>query len=354
MKSIKIAHIADVHINTPFTGLDEEKAKIRRHELIEAFESAIELAKKECVDFIAISGDLFDNNSDMRTVKYIIDRLGACGVKVFISAGNHDPKRIVYDAISLPENVYVFNESMECIQLDDVCVYGASFAEKNCEKTLLNNLTLSENTINILIMHGDVGTGAYNPMDRKLLAKFDYCALGHIHEYSGIVREGEGTWAYSGFCEPRGFDEKGRGGFILANVGKKCTIAEYKTISKREYITADVDITDLNDNVDIIYKIEEILSPENIYSINLVGVTSDFVIMTDYIKNQLEAWCFDIEINVENQRDYDAFADGYTLRGLFVTKMLELASRASESDKKKYMRALDIGLDAFEKVTEKK
>lgn len=350
MKTIKMAHIADVHINTPFSGLNEEKAKIRRHELIEVFENAVENAKKECVDFIAVSGDLFDNNTDMRTVKYVIDRLGACGMKVFIAAGNHDPKRLVYDEIKLPENIYVFGENMECVRLDGVCIYGASFVEKNCEKTLLKEVPLSDDTVNILIMHGEVGAGKYNPMDKKILANFDYCALGHIHEYSGIVRENAGAWAYSGFCEPRGFDEKGRGGFIIANVGKRFVNAEYREISKREYITADVDITDLKDNVDIIYKTEEILSPENIYLVNLVGNNADFVIMTDYIKNQLDAWCFDITINVGSQRDYESLADGYTLRGVFVTKMLELAAKASENDKRKYMRALDIGLDAFEKV----
>lgn len=354
MKALKIAHIADVHINTPFTGMDAEKAKIRRHEIVEVFEDAIELAKKENADMIAIGGDLFDNNSDMHTVKYVMDRLGECGIQIFIAAGNHDPKALIYDRLALPDNVYVFGESMECVQFRGANVYGASFANVRCDKPLLEDIHPSDDAVNILVMHGDVGSGEYNPMDRRILARFDYCALGHIHEHGGIIREGGGAWAYSGFCEPRGFDEKGRGGIILAEVGKRCAVAERKLLSKREYITAEVDISGLRDNIDIIYKIEQHLSPMNIYSIALSGADKDFVVLTDYIKSRLEAWCFDIDVTVPGSRDYGALANGYTLRGMFVKRMLELAAGAEDGDKSKYMRALDIGLDAFEKVIEKR
>jgi hypothetical protein len=34
--------------------------------------------------------------------------------------------------------------------------------------------------------------------------------------------------------------------------------------------------------------------------------------------------------------------------------MLDMASKASESDRRKYMRALDIGLEAFERAGERR
>ncbi len=354
MKSIKIAHIADVHINTPFVGLDEERAKVRRHEIIEAFETALEVAKKQNVEIIAISGDLFDNVSDKRVVKYIVDRLGTCGIAVFIAAGNHDPKREIYDKITLPDNVHVFAEQMECVRFNGVNIYGASFEEKKCSVPLLVPMALTDDEVNILIMHGDVGAGEYNPMDRKLLAQFDYCALGHIHDYSGIVREGTGAWAYSGVCEPRGFDEKGKGGIIIADVSKGTVNSERYIISRREYISEEIDISECRDNLDIIDAVRDKLMTENIYCIELYGADGSFAIMPDYIKKNLEIYCFDIDVGFCGNRNYESLADGHTLRGVFVSKLLDMMSGTSEGDRKKYMRALDIGLDAFEKAGKKR
>lgn len=353
MNGIRIAHMADLHINTPFSGLDAEKAKLRRHELLESLDAAVAAALEEKADIIAIAGDLFDNAEDMRVVRYVMERLDGCGLPVFIAAGNHDPLNEVYSGLKPYNNIHIFGDSMEYIDLDGVRIHGASFKEKNCAEALLRGIDLSDG-INVLVMHGDVGTGTYNPMDRRMLAEFDYCALGHIHDYSGIVRTENGAWAYPGFCEPRGFDETGRGGIIIAEVMKGNVKAERRLVSKREYIKIETDISDCADNLDIADIIQEMLLPENIYSIELCGACGEFTVTPDYIKKCLEVFCFDIDVRVRGGRDYEALADGYTLRGVFVSKMLALAARASDADKKKYMHALDIGLDAFEKAGERR
>lgn len=353
MKSIKIAHMADLHINTPFAGLDAEKAKIRRHELIEALDRAVETAVDENADIIAIAGDLFDNGDDMRAAEYVMKRLDDCGIPVFIAAGNHDSLDEVYSKLKSYENIHIFGERMERMDFNGVGIYGASFKEKSCPAALLEDIEAGDG-INVLIMHGDVGAGAYNPMDKKILSRFDYCALGHIHEYSVSENADGGVYAYSGFCEPRGFDEKGKGGIIIAEVTKGGADVKRHILSKREYIKEEIDISECGDNLDIADKVQEYLQTDNIYYAELYGADGSFAVTPDYIKKCLEIFCFDIDISVKQSRSYDALADGYTLRGRFVSAMLDMASRASEVDRKKYMRALDIGLEAFERAGEKR
>ena len=72
MKSIKILHCADFHLDAPLINLDKNRGAIRREELIEGFGHVLSLAKGENVDFVLISGDLFDGNSvSSNTIHFI-------------------------------------------------------------------------------------------------------------------------------------------------------------------------------------------------------------------------------------------------------------------------------------------
>ena len=56
----KILHIADVHLDSPFSLLDPQKSQARRNELRGTFTSAMMYAKMEKYDIVIIAGDLFD------------------------------------------------------------------------------------------------------------------------------------------------------------------------------------------------------------------------------------------------------------------------------------------------------
>ena len=55
-------------------------------------------------------------------------------------------------------------------------------------------------------MGPDSGYGPISPGDIAA-SRLDYLALGHIHQASGLQREGSTYWAYPGCPEGRGFDE---------------------------------------------------------------------------------------------------------------------------------------------------
>ena len=59
---MKFLHTADIHLDTPFSMLDPEKAEQHRNELRSTFASLVLYAKAQKVDLFLIAGDLFNNS----------------------------------------------------------------------------------------------------------------------------------------------------------------------------------------------------------------------------------------------------------------------------------------------------
>lgn len=343
--SVKILHCADLHLGAAFTGLTDENATIRKKEQLETFDKIIETAKTENIDMLFISGDLFDNQNISSIVKHIISSFNEISdINIFIAAGNHDNIE-VYEKYNWGENVHIFSRDFECIEINNVCIYGASFSN-NCENKFDENFIFQKEKINILVMHGDVEHGSYNPMSKEFLKQFDYAALGHIHKHSGVISSGMSSYSYSGFTEPVGFDENGRGGVMCGVIGKGYVDLTRIEVSKREYIYCKIDISDCENNIDVADHIQRIIQTENLYKVELTGRYT-FDISIDYIKECIENFCFHIEIIQNNQIDYEQMIDEYSLRGLFVKRMLEYIKNSTGAEKDMYKQALQTGLDAM-------
>ena len=65
-KTIKILHAADLHLDSPFEGLDEEKAAQRRAEQRETLHRIAEYAKLSNADLVLLAGDLLDGDGVYR------------------------------------------------------------------------------------------------------------------------------------------------------------------------------------------------------------------------------------------------------------------------------------------------
>src|SRR3989338_9249366 len=84
---MKFAHLADCHIGS------WRDPKLRDISTI-AFSKAIDKCIEEAVDFILISGDLFNTSlpriDNLKTVVSILNQLKKRGIPVYIIAGSHD------------------------------------------------------------------------------------------------------------------------------------------------------------------------------------------------------------------------------------------------------------------------
>ena len=197
MMKLKLLHAADLHLDSPFSGLDSRTAELRRNELRDAFSSMMNYARRADTDLILLAGDLFDGDRVTRdTVKLLTKEFENYGKPVFITPGNHDPAApgSVWRRVTFPENVHIFTDpTVEAVDLMDadgedtgVTVYGFAFSGPDLDTVPFDGLSADDpERINLLVCHGDMSSPASSdcPVTAEQIRAFgaDYTALGHLH-----------------------------------------------------------------------------------------------------------------------------------------------------------------------------
>lgn len=363
MSTIKLLHAADLHLDSPFEGLPEEKAAQRRIEQRELLGRIADVARDEEVQLVLLSGDLLDSESAYgETAEELVQALASIPAPVVISPGNHDyySHRSPYYRLHFPSNVHIFTKNeIECIDMPEICarVYGAAFTDKYSEG-LLSGFSVEKkpDTIDIMCIHGEVGKASqYNPMSEDEIAasNLDYIALGHIHKGSGLKKAGNTWYSWPGCPEGRGFDELGEKYIsLVAVIDGECRVMPV-SVSNRKYEILPVNFGEGE-------ALEAIVSalPENtendIYRIILRGET-DVAPDVAKLKESLESRFFSLQLRDETEirRDIWEKAGEDSLRGLFLQKLKAmLDGTADEAEKEKIVQAARWGLAAMDKREE--
>jgi len=238
MTKVKFIHTADLHLDTPFKGVvswNNELATKLKEATFNSFKKIIDLCLKEKVNFLIISGDIFDseNKSLVAQLKFVseLKRLSDNGIPTYFICGNHDPLSSWLDTIQLPENVFRFNSSKGnhytfSKQENPIAdIHGISFQTKVVKENLAHKYNKTENPspISIAILHGTVGTPGphenYAPFKVEDVAKkgFDYWALGHIHK-GQVIHDSQPVIVYPGNPQGRDFGETGIKGCCLVEI----------------------------------------------------------------------------------------------------------------------------------------
>ena len=244
--SIRAIHAADLHLDSPFEGLEGEKAALRRSELRYLPERIVRETRERGGDLLLLSGDLLDSGSIFaQTGETLVSALSQLRIPVFIAPGNHDwySRRSPYARLAFPDNVHIFTRpALECCELPalGVRVWGAGYASNACPPLLRDFRNPGrEGWTDILVLHAELGRkdSPYCPVTEEELDRggFDYAALGHIHSCSGPRRAGRCTYAWPGCPEGRGFDECGPKGVIQADISPGKTELAFIPLGGREY-----------------------------------------------------------------------------------------------------------------------
>ena len=281
---VKLIHAADLHLDSPFAGLSPQQAAARRQEQRELLSRLTELVRERKADALVLSGDLLDTGRAFReTAETLASQLGGVDCPVFIAPGNHDffHSGSPYATITWPENVHIFTaEQMEVVELPqkNACFYGAAFLSAHQDNSPLSSFQAPEDgRIHIGVLHGDVdGLGSYGPVLRADIAAcgLHYLALGHIHQYSGLQKDGKTFWAYPGCPEGRGFDELGDKGVLYLEIESDHVREEFIPLCKRRYQLCSVDLTGQSDPMQTIRAALPDDTSEDIYRILLTGERS--------------------------------------------------------------------------------
>lgn len=110
--TLTFLHTADLHLGAPFRGLKALSPAWAQRLLTaipEAYDRVIDAALARHVDFVVISGDVFDSAhpsyGDYRRFFQGLERLRVAGIPVYLCTGNHDPYTTWQnDLFALPEN----------------------------------------------------------------------------------------------------------------------------------------------------------------------------------------------------------------------------------------------------------
>ncbi|MDD5011959.1 MAG: DNA repair exonuclease [Phycisphaerae bacterium] len=237
MKKFRFVHCADLHLDSPFSGIGEIYPGIGerlRAATSEAFSNIVKLCLDEGADFLLVAGDVFehDNPSLKAQLKFRdgLLKLAKAGIHSYIVCGNHDPVASWSNSLNWPEEVHQFTaaavkEYPVIKSGDEVArIYGISHKNDTVSDNLarLFRRRKEANSFHIGLLHCNIaGSSHYNyaPCSIEDLNRggMDYWALGHIHKKA--VMQQDPPIIYAGNPQGRNFGEMAERGCYMVSVG---------------------------------------------------------------------------------------------------------------------------------------
>ncbi|MFG6121241.1 metallophosphoesterase family protein [Thalassobacillus sp. B23F22_16] len=238
---LKFIHCADLHIDSPFKGVGELPPPLNRQvreSTFFALDRLVDLAVTHEVDFVLMSGDLFDE--EIRSLRAQIKlrdafrKLKENGIKVFASHGNHDYLSADFHHVTYPDNVHVFKEEQvthEAFSKNgeiQAIIYGFSYHNRAVkERKAAEYIRTADHAYHIAMLHGSIETNTehdvYAPFRLGELQEkmMDYWALGHIHKRTKLAEDP--PIIYPGNIQGRSIKEPCEKGCYLVEMGENGT-----------------------------------------------------------------------------------------------------------------------------------
>lgn len=244
-------HAADLHIGAPFRGLralSEEWARRLADAIPAAWDRVVEAAITRKVDFVVVSGDIFDSvRASYRDYLRFFDglnRLDAEGIPTYLCTGNHDPLSIwQQDFFALPASATMLAADRPDFALYErdgrpmAIIGGRGYPNKvwSPNENIAEGITraaalealgprAAEAPYAIGVLHTGLTLDPHKaPSDPvELLASgFDYWALGHIHS-PWVNDDANPRLVFSGCIQGRDVRETGPRGVNLVTVAPGC------------------------------------------------------------------------------------------------------------------------------------
>ena len=220
---VKFLHTADWHIGRKLQGKDLlEDQQYVMNDLI----SKIDETKP---DFLIIAGDLYDRSVPSKEATILLQELLVkinieCNIPIFAISGNHDSRErlAIGEAWFSKHKFYLhtrLNQAFDKITIEDTDIYLLPYFEPFEAREYFGDATLTTHNsatkrvideiyknidmskTNILVAHTFVSGGLETDSEREIsvgtvknvaveiFEKFDYVALGHLHNPNAIKEE---------------------------------------------------------------------------------------------------------------------------------------------------------------------
>ena len=356
---MRILHAADLHLDSAFAGLAEEKAALLRQESRDILRRMVDWANDHAVDVMLLSGDLFDSDRMYsQTARTLAQALARFRGRIFLSPGNHDfyAPGSGYDAVDWPENVHIFTSRRPqtvLLRSLNASVTGAAFtAAEEWEPFDGASFSGGDAPIRLGVLHGEVtrGESKYRAIPPAEIEKTNltYLALGHVHRCAGVQRAGNTAYAYPGCLPGRGFDETGDKGFLYGEITPEKVELEFIPFAPRRYQSVTADITD-RDPADAVRQALDPDCGQDICRVLLTGSRRENFSLSA-LTSELSGLCAALELTDETYPEEDVWArcGEDSLRGLFLQNLRARYDGADEGEKRQLLQAARFGLAALD------
>lgn len=356
---MRILHAADLHLDSAFAGLAEEKAALLRQESRDILRRMVDWANDHAVDVMLLSGDLFDSDRMYsQTARTLAQALARFRGRIFLSPGNHDfyAPGSGYDAVDWPENVHIFTSRRPqtvLLRSLNASVTGAAFTSAE-EWEPFDGASFSggDAPIRLGVLHGEVtrGESKYRAIPPAEIEKTNltYLALGHVHRCAGVQRAGNTAYAYPGCLPGRGFDETGDKGFLYGEITPEKVELEFIPFAPRRYQSVTADITD-RDPADAVRQALDPDCGQDVCRVLLTGSRRENFSLSA-LTSELSGLCAALELTDETYPEEDVWArcGEDSLRGLFLQNLRARYDGADEEEKRQLLQAARFGLAALD------
>jgi exonuclease SbcD len=282
VKQIRFIHAADLHLDSPYAGLRQLPKSIFKRvqeSTFRSLEKMVEFAIRARVDFMLISGDLYDGED--RSIKAQarlrkqMERLFEHHIEVYLLHGNHDHLSGTWTTIDMPENVHIFSAETEMKEGRTkegakVHLYGFSYPERHVWEKVIDTYPQAEGAdFHIGLLHGQLEGGSaehqpYAPFTIPDLFEkgMDYWALGHIHKRQ-ILHE-DPYIVYSGNIQGRNRKESGPKGCYLVAITEETASLQFVETSDIVWESANINIHGINDFSALYLECRELLEKKRL------------------------------------------------------------------------------------------
>ena len=220
---MKFIHTADWHIGRKLQGID----LLLDQQFV--LENLIADIKKDNIDFIIIAGDLYDRSVPSKEATILLQELLVelnieNNIPIFAISGNHDSRErlAVGEAWFSKHDFYLHTELKQAfnkIEYKDADIYLLPYFEpyearayfdddsltthNSATKRVIDEIykNIDESRINILVAHTfvagaeptdserEISIGTVENVGVNVFEKFDYVALGHLHNPNALNEE---------------------------------------------------------------------------------------------------------------------------------------------------------------------
>jgi len=368
---LRILHLADLHLDTPFLGADAvaSLSSARRDGLRQALQRALTIARERQVDAVTIAGDLYDAAfASPETVQFLIDQFHQLApIRLFIAPGNRDPSdaHSPYALMDWSPNVHIFREPrLKSVSLDDEwLIWGMGYDHAEFSEPPLHQFQLPTAKPSILLMHGIARDLSWEPAKRVgapfsfeeiRQAGFRLALLGHRHEAFAADQDGA-LVCYAGSPEPLSFAEEQEHAVWLAEWDSQRWQLESIDISRWKCRTWQLDVSAFVSPAQIVSQIHRLWNAEA----NGKQLLGRVILHGECAPEQRPALenfmaklyakipSLRIEDRTQTTLDLDALKSELTIRGSFVRRLMANAP-ADEGDRALDEAALRHGLRALQ------